>query len=100
MLLQLEHQKVSLKEKRRGERGIIYCCPRLPTQRVQHGVEARPGCCRPAEFHAPDIERTQLSPGAVEGLELVPPPRDGQGEAPRAPAAWELGRAGFTAGPT
>lgn len=92
--------KGKFKGKKKGRAGDNLPLPSSTDSASPARVKARPGCCRPAEFHAPDIERTQLSPGAVEGLELVPPLRDGQGEAPRAPAAWELGWAGFTAGPT
>lgn len=47
-------------------------------------------------FHAPGIERRRLSPGAVEGLELVPRCVMGRVRLPVPPAAQE----GFTAGPT
>lgn len=84
MLLQMEHQRVSLKGKKKskGERGIIYCCPHLPAQRVQHGAQAGLGSCRPTEIPALDIEHTQLSPGALEGLELVPCCVMGRGKLP------------------
>jgi len=64
--------KFKWKKTYRGEWGIIHRCPHLPTQRVQHGVKAGPGRCRPAAIHAPGIEHPRLSPGVVEGLELVP----------------------------
>lgn len=75
MLLQMEHQRVSLKGKKiQGGAG-----DNLPSSVSPARSRSRAGSCRPTEIPALDTEHTELSPGrAGVGALLC----DGQGKLP------------------
>lgn len=80
MLLQLQHQKVNLKEKKIEGVGDNLSLPSPTDSASPAQSEGKTGSRRHTAFHAPGIERPHLSP-AVEGLEWSTL-CDGQGEDP------------------